>query len=144
MRKKSRTFRFLLSFVLVISTMTTGMIPMRVAAASFTDVPDGAYYAESVAWAVDKGITKGTSDTTFSPDDGCTRAQCVTFLYRYAGSPDVDAGKASKFTDVKSGDYYSSVVAWAVENEITTGTSDTTFSPNTNCICSFSSITWLS
>lgn len=133
MRKKSRTFRFLLSFVLVISTVTTGMIPMTVAAASFTDVSDGAYYSESVAWAVENNITKGTSDTTFSPDDGCTRAQCVTFLYRYAGSPNVDLNNISKFTDVKSGDYFADAFAWAVENEITTGTSDTTFSPGDKC-----------
>ena len=112
MRKKNRTFRLLLSFVLVITTVTIGIIPVSVAAASFTDVPDEAYYAEAVNWAVDKGITKGTTDSTFSPEEGCTRAQCVTFLYRYAGSPETNLDNISKFTDVKSGDFFADAVAW--------------------------------
>ena len=129
---QKKTLRFLLSFVLVISTVTMGFLPVG-AAVSFTDVPDDAYYAEAVNWAVDKELTNGTTATTFSPGDGCTRAQCVTFLYRYAGSPDVDEGKESKFTDVKSDDYFAPAVAWALENEITTGTTDTTFSPGDKC-----------
>ena len=133
MAGKHKLFRFLMSFVLVLSTLTTGMLPVSTADTAFTDVSDAAYYADAVNWAVEKNITKGTSDTTFSPNDGCTRGQCVTFLYRYAGSPEVDADAASKFTDVKSDAYYSSAVAWAVENGVTTGTSDTTFSPGANC-----------
>ena len=98
----------------------------------FVDVPEGSYYEEAVAWAVENGITKGTSDTTFDPNGICTRAQAVTFLWRAAGCP------ASKtitmpFTDVKAGSYYYDAVLWAVENGITKGTSDTTFSPDVTC-----------
>ena len=133
MQKRNRTLRLFMVLILTISTITTGIMPMSVAAASFTDVPDDAYYAEAVDWAVDKGITKGTSDSTFSPEEGCTRAQCVTFLYRYAGSPEVDSDYISKFNDVISDEYYADAVAWAVEKKITTGTSDTTFSPGDKC-----------
>ena len=98
----------------------------------FVDVPEGSYYEEAVAWAVENGITKGTSDTTFDPNGICTRAQAVTFLWRAAGSP---APKTSTmpFTDVKAGSYYYDAVLWAVENGITTGTSATTFSPDAEC-----------
>ena len=98
----------------------------------FVDVPEGSYYEEAVAWAVENGITKGTSDTTFEPNGICTRAQAVTFLWRAAGSP---APKSSTmpFTDVKAGSYYYDAVLWAVENGITKGTSDTTFSPDVTC-----------
>ena len=98
----------------------------------FVDVPEGSYYEEAVAWAVENGITKGTSDTTFEPNGICTRAQAVTFLWRAAGSP---APKTSTmpFTDVKAGSYYYDAVLWAVENGITKGTSDTTFSPDVTC-----------
>ena len=98
----------------------------------FVDVPEGSYYEEAVAWAVENGITKGTSDTTFDPNGICTRAQAVTFLWRAAGSP---APKTSTmpFTDVKAGSYYYDAVLWAVENGITKGTSDTTFSPDATC-----------
>ena len=96
----------------------------------FADVPKDAYYYDAVKWAVGKGITTGTSDTTFSPRLVCTRAQAVTFLWRAAGSP---APKVTScpFTDVSSGAYYYKAVLWAVEKGITTGTSATTFSPNT-------------
>ena len=98
----------------------------------FVDVPEGSYYEEAVAWAVENGITKGTSDTTFDPNGICTRAQAVTFLWRTAGSP---APKTSTmpFTDVKAGSYYYDAVLWAVENGITKGTSATTFSPDADC-----------
>ena len=98
----------------------------------FIDVPAGSYYEDAVIWAVDKGITTGTSATTFNPNGICTRAQAVTFLWRAAGSP---APKTSTmpFTDVKAGSYYYDAVLWAVENGITKGTSDTTFSPNMTC-----------
>lgn len=97
----------------------------------FTDVPAGSYYEDAVIWAVDKGITTGTSATTFNPNGICTRAQAVTFLWRAAGSP---AAKSAvmPFTDVKAGSYYYDAVLWAVEQGITKGTSDTMFSP---CIC---------
>ena len=98
----------------------------------FIDVPAGSYYEDAVIWAVDKGITTGTSATTFNPNGICTRAQAVTFLWRAAGSP---AAKSAvmPFTDVKAGSYYYDAVLWAVEQGITKGTSDTTFSPNMTC-----------
>lgn len=103
---------------------TTGKNP-------FTDVPAGSYYEDAVIWAVDKGITGGTSATTFSPDATCTRAQIVTFLWRAAGSP---APKAmSTFVDVSADAYYAKAVAWAVENGITGGTGDGKFSPDAAC-----------
>ena len=98
----------------------------------FTDVPAGSYYEDAVIWAVGKGITTGTSATTFSPDGICTRAQAVTFLWRAAGSP-APTSTAMPFTDVPAGSYYYSAVLWAIENGITKGTSDTTFSPDADC-----------
>lgn len=96
----------------------------------FTDVLPGAYYYDAVLWAVEKGITVGTSATTFSPDLVCTRAQCVTFLYRYGGS---STSGSNPFSDVEDGAYYYDAVLWAVENGVTVGTSATTFSPDDSC-----------
>jgi len=98
----------------------------------FTDVADDAYYADAVIWAVGKGITSGTTTTTFSPNNPCTRAQAVTFLWRAAGSP-APKGSVNPFTDVKADAYYYDAVLWAVEQGITKGTSDTTFTPNATC-----------
>lgn len=98
----------------------------------FTDVPKGAYYADAVAWAVEKKITSGTSATTFSPGSACTRAQAVTFLWRAAGSP-APQSSVNPFTDVPAGKYYTDAVLWAVENKITSGTSATSFSPDATC-----------
>lgn len=98
---------------------------------SFTDVQPDAYYYDAVTWAVEKGITAGTSATTFSPNDSCTRAQIVTFLWRAAGSP--NASTNSPFTDVPVDSYYYDAVMWAVEQGITSGTSATTFSPDATC-----------
>lgn len=98
----------------------------------FTDVPSGAYYEDAVVWAVKKGITSGTSATTFNPDGSCTRAQAVTFLWRAAGSPEPKSA-AMPFTDVPAGSYFEKAVLWAVENGITKGTSDTTFGPDASC-----------
>ena len=95
----------------------------------FVDVPASAYYADAVKWAVEKGITTGTSATTFSPEASCTRAQMVTFLWRAAGSPAPKA-TTTAFTDLDKSAYYYDAVLWAVEQGITTGTSATTFSPN--------------
>ena len=94
----------------------------------FVDVPANAYYADAVAWAVEQGITSGTSATTFSPDASCTRAQMVTFLWRAAGSP--KATGSNPFTDLQTDAYYYDAVLWAVENGITSGTSATTFGPD--------------
>lgn len=93
----------------------------------FTDVKEDSYYYKAVLWAVENGITKGTSDTTFSPNDTCTRGQTATFLYRYAGSPAVSG--RNYFNDVNETDYYYDAVVWAASEGITTGTSATTFSP---------------
>ena len=98
----------------------------------FVDVATGSYYEDAVDWAVENGITKGTDDTHFSPDGICTRAQAVTFLWRAAGSPEPET-RTMPFTDVPVGSYYYDAVLWAVENGITKGTSDTTFSPNMTC-----------
>ncbi len=98
-------------------------------AKAFVDVPAGSYYEDAVNWAVENGITQGTDDTHFSPDDVCTRAQMVTFLWRAAGSPKVENGK-NPFTDVKADAYYYDAVLWAVEKGVTSGTSATTFSPD--------------
>lgn len=97
----------------------------------FTDVESGAYYYDAVLWAVEKGITVGTSATTFSPDATVTRGQTVTFLYRCAGSPAVSG--SNSFVDVDSNAYYANAVQWAVTNEVTYGTSTTTFSPENDC-----------
>ena len=97
----------------------------------FTDVPVGSYYYDAVLWAVENGITKGTSDTTFSPNTTCTRAQIVAFLWRSEKSP--AAGTANPFADVKSDAYYADAVLWAVKENITKGTTSTTFSPNADC-----------
>lgn len=98
----------------------------------FNDVKSGDYFHDAVNWAVEKGITTGTSATTFSPNASCTRAQIVTFLWRASGSPEPKTASNS-FTDVAANAYYRKAVLWAVENGITTGTSATTFSPGAPC-----------
>ena len=98
----------------------------------FEDVPDGTYFTEPVLWAAEEGIASGTSATTFSPNNTCTRGEFVTFLYRFAGSPsigDVD----NPFEDVDEGRFYYRPVLWAVEQKVTAGTSETTFSPKKIC-----------
>ena len=97
---------------------------------SFADVPAGSYYAKAVAWAVENGITLGTGDGTFSPDATCTRAQSVTFLYRALGTAPTTV---NGFTDVTADAFYTDAVAWAVENGVTNGTTDSTFSPDNGC-----------
>ena len=98
----------------------------------FYDVPNNAYFYEAVKWAVKNGITTGVGDNLFAPEQPCTRAQIVTFLWRAAGSPE-PKGAASGMSDVVSGSYYEKAVAWAIENGITTGTTTTTFSPDVTC-----------
>ena len=99
----------------------------------FTDVKKGAYYYDAVLWAVDNGITAGTSATTFSPDQVCTRAQIVTFLWRSDGAEGWYIESGDFFTDVPESSYYYSAVVWALVYEVTAGTSTTTFSPNDTC-----------
>ena len=98
----------------------------------FNDVKPGDYFYDAVNWAVEKGITTGTSATTFFPNASCTRAQIVTFLWRASGSPEPKTA-SNPFTDVAANAYYCKAVLWAVENGITTGTSATTFSPDAPC-----------
>ena len=97
----------------------------------FYDVPNNAYYYEAVKWAQEKGITGGIGNGLFGPNQPCTRAQIVTFLWRAAGSPEPKA--MSSFADVSTDAYYAKAVAWAVENGITTGTGDDKFSPDATC-----------
>ena len=99
-------------------------------ASSFTDVPANAYYAKAVAWAVENGITNGMTATMFAPDATCTRGQSVTFLYRALKGT---ASGSTNFTDVKSDTFYADAINWAVANNVTNGTSNTTFSPNADC-----------
>lgn len=101
----------------------------------FTDVPANAYYADAVAWAVKNGITTGMTETTFAPENNCTRAQAVTFLWRAAGKPEPKSA-SNPFVDVKDTkdtNWYYKAVLWAVEQGITTGTTATTFSPDEVC-----------
>ena len=98
----------------------------------FRDVPTDAYYYEAVKWAQKKGITGGIGDGLFGPNQPCTRAQIVTFLWRAAGSPE-PKGTAAGMTDVAAGSYYEKAVAWAIENGITTGTADGLFAPGATC-----------
>ena len=98
----------------------------------FRDVPTDAYYYEAVKWAQKKGITGGIGDGLFGPNQPCTRAQIVTFLWRAAGSPEPE-GAAAGMTDVAAGSYYEKAVAWAIENGITTGTADGLFAPDASC-----------
>ena len=97
----------------------------------FSDVSTSAYYYEAVKWAQEKGITGGIGNGLFGPDQPCTRAQIVTFLWRAAGSPEPKS--MSSFSDVSTDSYYAKAVAWAVENGITTGTGDGKFSPDATC-----------
>ena len=97
----------------------------------FYDVPNGAYFYEAVKWAVKNGITTGVGNDLFAPEQPCTRAQIVTFLWRAAGSPEPKT--ASSFTDVPVSTYYAKAVAWAVENGITNGMTATEFAPDATC-----------
>lgn len=98
---------------------------------TFTDVAPGSYYFQAVRWAAENGITSGTSEHTFSPDNTVTRAQVVTFLWRLAGSKRAEG--TNPFADVPADQYYSHAVLWAVTNGLTSGTSATAFSPEDGC-----------
>ena len=99
-------------------------------AVSFADVPAGSYYAKAVAWAIENGITNGMTATEFAPDATCTRGQSVTFLYRALKGT---ASSSVNFTDVPANAFYADAINWAVANNVTNGTSNTTFSPNADC-----------
>ena len=106
--------------------------PEELLAGWFEDVPKTAYYYQPVHWAAGAGVTSGTSDITFSPDNTCTRGQAVTFLWRANGSEKA-ADTKNPFTDIKTTDYYYDAVLWAVKNGVTNGMTATTFGPNENC-----------
>ena len=129
-----------LSALLTVCLLLTCMTGMAFGASAFVDVPADAYYADAVQWAVSKQITNGTSATTFSPDESCTRAQMVTFLWR------ANSGKAVRgsmpFKDVPADAYYRDAVLWASNEKITTGTSNTTFSPD-NTVTRAEAVTFL-
>ena len=118
-------------------TMPAGKVEINVAfvkeveTSPFSDVSTSAYYYEAVKWAQEKGITGGIGNGLFGPNQPCTRAQIVTFLWRAAGSPEPKS--MSSFSDVSADSYYAKAVAWAVENGITTGTGDGKFSPDATC-----------
>ncbi|MBQ1924766.1 MAG: S-layer homology domain-containing protein, partial [Proteobacteria bacterium] len=128
--KRRQWLGLLLALVLTVALATAAFAAGTVE--PFTDVPESEYYADPVAWAVAEKITNGTDDTHFSPVETCTRGQIVTFLYRAADEPEVKNVK-NPFVDVAKGTYYENAVLWAVENEITNGTDDTHFSPNSSC-----------
>lgn len=125
MKRKTTAF---LSLLLIL----TALLAVGAGADSFADVPSNAYYAPAVQWALENGVTTGTSKTAFSPNDTCTRGQVVTFLWRANGCPEPDA-KTCPFRDVAPGSYYEKAVLWAVEQEITNGTSAAEFSPDALC-----------
>lgn len=119
-------------------TMPDGKVEVKavfakeVETSPFDDVSADAYYNQAVQWAQEKGITDGISSNLFGPKQPCTRSQIVTFLWRAAGSPE-PKGTAAGMTDVVPGSYYAKAVAWAIENGITTGTAEGTFSPDATC-----------
>lgn len=106
-------------------------VELKAAAIPFIDVPENAYYADAVPWAVANKITEGMDAVHFGPNVDCTRAQAVAFLYRAAGSPEVQITET--FTDVVSGSYYEKAVAWAISNKITDGVGENKFDPNRSC-----------
>lgn len=126
----SRTYRFTMpDSAVLVNAVFAQELEMLIA---FTDVDAEDYFYDAVAWAMAHNVTFGTSDTTFSPDNVCTRAQAVTFLWRAAGSPQPQM-IINPFEDVQESDYFYNAVLWSVENNITAGTSAGTFSPDTVC-----------
>lgn len=126
----SQDYQITLENASVSAEIPVDKIP-AVPALPFTDVAEDAYYTDAVKWAAANGVTAGTSATTFSPNDTCTRAQAVTLLYNAAGAPAVS--DTVSFADVAADAYYADAVAWAAANGVTVGTSATTFSPDDAC-----------
>ena len=112
-------------------TVSATFAPEKTAADYFADVPANSYYADAVSWAAKNGITGGIGNGLFGPNQPCTRAQIVTFLWRAAGSPVVNY--AMNMSDVPEGSYYAEAVRWALSEGITTGTTENTFSPDSEC-----------
>lgn len=122
---KKRIISLLLALALILGTTPTAF-----AASGFTDVPEDTWYAKYVEYCCSNGLMAGTGADTFAPNAHMTRAMAVTVLYRIAGSPEIS--RANPFTDVRSDSWYHEAVLWAVDIGVTSGTSDTTFSPNAN------------
>ncbi len=118
----------LISLLLVLC-LASALLSTAALAEGFVDIEAGSYYEKAVYWAVANDITRGTTYSTFSPNEGCTRGQMVTFLWRCAGSPRPTVIQ-SPFTDVAADDYYFNAVYWALEHEITKGISEKEFAPN--------------
>ena len=135
MNAKRRALSLLLTILLCVSTAVPAWAEEtmeKTSAAPFIDVPADAVYAKAVRWAVERGITNGTSPTTFSPEASCTRGQAVTFLWRLMGSPEPET-QANPFTDVRQGSPFRKAILWAYEKGITKGTAANTFSPGIPC-----------
>ena len=142
--KTTKLIQLLLSLLLAAVLLCTGVFLVSAAAGKpvpavtaesqpqFQDVQESDYYYNAVLWAVDYGITQGTSETTFSPAQPCTSAQIVTFLWRAFREPEPETTQ-NRFMDVKAGKYYEKPVRWAAEQNITAGTTPTTFSPGRDC-----------
>jgi|GEM_PF-4794483 len=120
--------------VLLAAMLLMAVCPAALAASPFRDVQETDDCYDAVLWALDKGVTNGMSDTTFAPETICNRGQVVTFLWRAAGEPE-PRDPSNPFIDVEAGSFYEKAVLWAVENGITNGTSETTFSPTLTCTC---------
>jgi len=118
--------------ILLFSAVTVSSADTIKAYNPFTDVDDSASYANAVLWAKEAGVTSGVTDTTFEPNSTCTRAQVVTFLWRACGKPEPEK-TVNPFNDVKPGSFCYKAVLWAVENDITSGTTETTFNPDSKC-----------
>ncbi len=132
---KKKLFSILLIIAVICSILpgAASAAPQKITVENpFYDVPQGTYYHDAVLWALDSNVTTGTSKTSFSPSATCTRGQVVTFLWRALGCPE-PTSSVNPFNDVKPGDYYYDAVLWAVEENVTTGTSATTFSPVGTC-----------
>ena len=129
---KKRLFSILLVLALLCSLLPQAAFSARAEGAPvFEDVPEDAYYKDAVDWAIENGITSGTSPTTFSPKKICTRGEIMTFLWAAAGHPTVEI--ENPFEDVSESKYYYHAVLWAYANGITSGTSETTFGPKEPC-----------
>lgn len=121
-----------LTALLLLLAILLDLAPASFALDLFEDVSNDDYFYPAVCWAYENGIAVGTSSSTFSPDDTCTRAQIVTFLWRYAGEP-IEYPSYDPFEDISYSDYYYDAVMWAYESNIVFGTSETTFSPDEKC-----------
>ena len=132
-REEKEVMRRKLISLLIVLCLALSLLPLSAMAADFTDVASGEYYAEAVKWAVEHKpvITKGTSATTFGPNETCTRAQVVTFLWRAMGATKMYI--TNPFRDVPTTEYFYNSAVWAYDKAITKGTDATHFSPDAPC-----------